>query len=123
MTHHARDTVEQHLSSTQFTYRTDSSCTDTLVSMQHAVYSYLHKPNCKAVRLFAMDFSKAFDCVNHEMLSNKLKRLPLNHHNINYWYLRFHDNRQQRVVYNSFEGQWKKINTGTIQLGSVSSPY
>ena len=47
---HARDTVEQHLSSTQFAYRTGSSCTDALVSMQHAVYSYLDKRNCKAVR-------------------------------------------------------------------------
>ena len=115
------DTVEQHLSSTQFTYRAGSSCTDALVSMQHAVYSYLDKPNCKAVRLFAMDFSKAFDCVNHEMLSNKLKRLPLDPHIIN-WYLSFLDNRQQRVVYSSFEGQWKKINRGTTQ-GSVSGPY
>ncbi|XP_068735680.1 uncharacterized protein [Montipora capricornis] len=89
--------------------------------MQHVVYSYLDKPNCKAFRLFAMDFSKAFDCVNHEMLSNKLKRLPLDPHIIN-WYLSFLDNRQQRVVYNSFEGQWKKINRGTTQ-GSVSDPY
>lgn len=118
---HARDTVEQHLSSTQFAYRAGSSCTDALVSMQHAVYSYLDKPNCKAVRLFAMDFRKAFDCVNHEMLSNKLKRLPLDPHIIN-WYLSFLDNRQQRVVYNSFEGQWKNINRGTTQ-GSVSGPY
>ena len=46
----AQDTVEQHLSSTQFAYRTGSSCTDALVSIQHAVYSYLDKRNCKAVR-------------------------------------------------------------------------
>ena len=32
----------------------------------------------KAVRLFAMDFSKAFDSVKHELLANKLKKLPLN---------------------------------------------
>ena len=62
-----------------------------------------------------------FDCVNHEMLSKKLKRLPLDPHIIN-WYLSYLDNREQRVVYNNFECQWKKINRGTTQ-GSVSGPY
>jgi len=55
------------------------------------------------------------------MLSNKLKRLPLDPHIIN-WYLSFLDNRQQRVVYNSFAGQWKKISRGTIQR-SVGGTY
>ena len=76
---HAWDTVEQHLSSNQFAYRTGGSCKDALLSMQHTVYRYLDDPNCKAVRLFAMDFSKAFDSVNHELLSYKLKEVPLIH--------------------------------------------
>ena len=75
---HARDTVEHHLSSTQFAYRTGKSCIDALLSMQHTVFSYLDDPKCKAVRLFAMDFSKAFDNVNHELLSYKVKDIPLN---------------------------------------------
>ena len=32
--------------------------------------------DCKAVHLFTMDFSKAFDSVNHSKLSAKLKQLP-----------------------------------------------
>ena len=76
---YARDTVEQHLSSTQFAYRTGGSCIDALLSMQHTVYCCLDDPKCKAVRLFAMDFSKAFGSVNHELLSYKLKDVPLNH--------------------------------------------
>lgn len=64
---HVRDTVEQHLSSTQFAYRTGGSCTDAFLSMQHTVYRYLDDPKCKTVRLFAMDVSKAFDSVNHEL--------------------------------------------------------
>ena len=48
---YARDTVEQHLSSTQFAYRTGGSCIDALLSMQHTVYCYLDDPKCKAVRL------------------------------------------------------------------------
>ena len=118
---HARNVVEKNLSPTQFAYRTCGSSTDALVCMQHAVYSYLDNPNCKAVRLFAMDFSKAFDYVNHEKLSVKLKRLELNPFITN-WYINFLTNRKQRIIFNSFEGQWKGINRGTTQ-GSVSGPY
>ena len=111
---HARDIVEQHLSSTQFAYTTGGSCTDALLSMQHTIYRYLDEQDCKAVRVFAMDFSKAFDCVNHELLSSKLRQLPLNPLIVN-WYLSFLEKRQQRVVYNGFEGQWREVNRGTTQ--------
>ena len=94
---HARDTVEQHLSSTQFAYRTAGSCIDALLSMQHTVYCYLDDPKCKAVRLFAMDFSKAFDSVNHKLLSYKLKDVLLNPFILN-WYLSFLENRQQCIT-------------------------
>ena len=88
---HVRDTVEHHLSSTQFAYRTGGSCIYALFSMQHTVY--LDDPKCKAVRLFAIDFSNAIDSVNHQLLSNKLKDVPLNPFIIN-WYLSFLENRQ-----------------------------
>ena len=65
--------VQQHLSATQFAYRTGGSCIDALLSIQHTVYCYLDHPKCNAVRLFTMDFNKAFDSVNHELLSYKLK--------------------------------------------------
>lgn len=68
-----------------------------------------------------MDFSKAFDCVNHELLSSKLGQLPLNALILN-WCLSFLEKRQQRVVYNGFEGQWREVNIGTTQ-GSVSGPH
>ena len=67
-----------------------------------------------------MDFSKAFDCVNHELLSSKLRQLPLNPLSVN-WYLSFLEKRQQRVVYNGFEGQWREVKMGTTQA-SVSGP-
>ena len=68
-----------------------------------------------------MDFNKAFDCVNLELLSSKLRQFSLNPLIVN-WYLSFLEKRQQRVVYNGFEGQWREVNRGTTQ-GSVSGPY
>ena len=68
-----------------------------------------------------MDFSKAFDCVNHELLPPKLRQLPLNPLIVN-WYLSFFEKHQQRVVYNGFEGHWREVNRGMTQ-GSVSGPY
>ena len=38
------------------------------------------------------------------------------------WYLSFLKKRQERIVYNGFEGQWREVNRGTTQ-GSVSGPY
>ena len=118
---HAKDIVEQNLSSSQFAYRDGGNCTDALLAIQHTVYSYLDQPDCKAVRLFTMDFSKAFDSVKHSLLHEKLKNLPLNPYVINL-YLDFVKHRQQRVVHNTFSGLWKEVNQGTTQ-GSVSGPY
>ena len=41
---------------------------------------------------------------------------------MNWYLLSFLEKRQQRVVCNGFEGQWREVNRGTTQ-GSVSGPY
>ena len=74
-----------------------------------------------AVRLFAVDFSKEFDCVKHDLLSQKLKKLRLNPYILN-WYLIFLKSRQQRVKSNGFVDEWKGIDKGTTH-GSVSGPH
>ncbi|CAB4022554.1 Hypothetical predicted protein [Paramuricea clavata] len=96
-------------------------CTNALLTIQNKALSFLDRADCKAVRLFSMDFSKAFDSVKHSLLSEKLKTLPLNPYIIN-WYLNFLKNRKQRVVCNDFCGEWMDVNKGTTQ-GSVSGPY
>ena len=75
----------------------------------------------EAVRLFAMDFSKAFDSVKHELLANKLKKLPLNSYITNR-HLNVLKDRKQRVCCNNFEYDWKPVDKGTTQ-GSVSGFY
>ena len=74
-----------------------------------------------AVRFFAMDFSKAFGSLKHELLANKSKKLPLNPYIAN-WYLNFLKDRKQTVCCNNFECDWKPVNKGTTQ-GSVSGSY
>lgn len=66
------------LITTQFVYRMGwgegGSCMDAflcLLSIQHKVNQYLDTPECKAVRLLAMDFSKAFDCLKHNLLFDR----------------------------------------------------
>ena len=118
---HAKNTIESNLSRTQFAYRQGGNCTNALLSIQYQVCKYLDNPNCKAVRLFTMDFSKAFDSVKHSLLSAKLKDLPLSPYIIN-WYQSFLVDRKQRISSNNYIGDWKIVNKGTTQ-GSVSGPY
>ena len=64
------DVVGENLTASQFAYREGGSCTDVLIAIQHAVNQYLDDPQCTAIRLYAINFSKAFDSV-------KLKQLGL----------------------------------------------
>ena len=61
---------------------------NALKSVQHHVTKYSANQACKAVLIVTMDFSKAFDSVNHSLLSAKLKQLPPYPYIIN-WYHSF----------------------------------
>jgi hypothetical protein len=50
----------------------------------------------KSVRVISFDFSKAFDSVPHDILFNKIKKIPINPYVIN-WMIDFLNNRRQRV--------------------------
>ena len=85
---HAQRPIEELLLDSQFAYREGGSCTDALLHIQNKICKFLDDPKCKAVRMFAMDFSKAFDSVSHKLLAEKLKSLPLNPYIIN-WQISF----------------------------------
>ena len=74
-----------------------------------------------ATRIFAMDFSKAFDNVRHILLSEKLKALSLDPFITN-WCLSFLRVRKERVIFNGTVCEGKIVKKGTTQ-GSVSGPY
>ena len=67
---------------------------------------YLDDNNCKAVRLFTMYFSKAFDSVNHNLLSTKLKQLHISPYLVN-WYHSFLSGKQQRILSDNHHRSWE----------------
>ena len=89
--------------------------------MQHEILSTLDNPCNEAVRLFTMDFSKAFDDINHHLLAEKLKVSPMSPHMVN-WYISFLSGRKQRLVYNRTVCDWMMVSERTTQ-GSVSGPH
>ena len=118
---YSQKVFDDNLNVTQFAYRRGGDCTCALLKIQYNSLKVLDNANCKAVRVFAMDFSKAFDSVKHNLLVGKLKSLPLNPYIINL-YISFLRDRKQRVVYNNKICEWKAVNQGTTQ-GSVSGPH
>ena len=71
---YVKNTVKSSLNPTQFAYREGGRCSDALLTMQHHIVKFLDQKGCTAVRVFAMDFSNAFDTVKHDLLFSKLKR-------------------------------------------------
>ena len=60
-----KERVESYLNNNQFAYRGGGSCTNALLKVQHEFLQALDSNDNRAVRLFAIDFSKAFDRVKH----------------------------------------------------------
>ena len=61
-----KNNLEGYLNVSQFAYRTGaSSCVNAMLKMQRIFLAALDKNDTTAVRMFTMDFSKAFDNVKH----------------------------------------------------------
>ena len=71
-----KEGVESYLNNNQFAYRTGGSCTNALLKKQHEFLQALDSNDNRVVRLFTMDFSKAFDRVKHNLLIEKLTQNP-----------------------------------------------
>ena len=66
------------------------------------------------------DLSKAFDCLNHELLIAKLEAYGFNQLSLSYIYSYLSDRKQRTKVNNSFS-EWCNISSGVPQ-GSILGP-
>ena len=113
------DTVTSQLDPKQFGSLKGSSTVDALISMSHCWYSNTDG-NGKTVRVFLLDFSKAFDRINHKILTKKMQLLNIDKSLIN-WVIDFFIQRRQRVKLGSAFSDWSLVNGGVPQ-GTVLGP-
>ena len=111
--------MENAIHKDQFAYKRGYSSTMALIKAQHTWMEWLDG-NASMVRVFSFDFSKAFDTVPHEILCNKLKKLPISPYITN-WIINFLTNRYQRVAVDGVKTEYLPINRGVPQ-GTVLGP-
>jgi len=100
----------------QFGFRPTGSTTCALVYLTHHVTEILETNSY--VRCLCVDFSKAFDVVDHNILSAKLAQLHLPAQ-IFQWLLSFLTGRTQQVKVGTEMSEARPINRGTIQGSGI----
>ncbi len=90
-----------------------SSTTHALVHLVHYWLSALETPNT-IIRTCFIDFSKAFDRIDHNILMRKLQLLNVPPVLLN-WCSSFLQGRHQRVKLKSCKSDWKEIKAGVPQ--------
>ena len=102
----------------QFGFLSNKSTNDAMFSLLNKVYSSLNNHHSTAT-IFC-DFSKAFDCVNHKILINKLQHYGFRGSSLE-WFKSYLSNRSQLVRVDTTLSSSKPIECGVPQ-GSVLGP-
>ena len=110
---------DDHSMDDQFAFHQTGSTTAALVYLLHNVYTMFEQGN-DYVRCIMVDFSKAFDVINHPILLRELGVLGLNVP-IYSWIADLLTGKTQAVKSNSFISKFKPISRSIVQ-GSVLGP-
>ena len=81
------DIIKDSIDSDQYAYKKGHNSTMALIKCQNMWLKYLDY-GAKYVRVLSFDLSKTFDNVPHDVLFEKVKKLPLNPYVIN-WLMNF----------------------------------
>lgn len=106
------------LSNNQYGFRKNVSTTDAIVKFVDLIYKCIDE-DANIVAIFA-DLSKAFDCVDHDLLLKKLNYLGIRG-NALLWIASYLKNRQQLVQINNKQSKLK-TNKFSVPQGSVLGP-
>ena len=113
------DTIMSNVDPKQFGGLAGTSTTDALVEMTHKWYEATDKPNTY-VRIVLLDFSKAFDLINHNILLEKLLQVFGIPAPILRWVAAFLLDRTQRVkIENNYS--YTGHPNGGVPQGTINS--
>ena len=110
--------IKDKIDNRKFGSLTNSSSTHALVTLVHHLLQETDGTG-NWVRVFVLDFSKAFDRIDYILL-RKLATMDVPQILVN-WVRSFLTNRKQRVKLNSFVSDWRAVNGGVLQ-GTVLDP-
>ena len=102
----------------QYGFRSGHSCEHTLLEAQNSIINALERK--KVAALLLLDFSKAFDMVEHDKLLSKLEGYGVRGPYLS-WFKSYLTGRSQYVHVNNQDSQLKPLNHGVPQ-GSILGP-
>ena len=99
-------------------FRPGYSCTTALLNIMDDIITASDRGNCTA--LILLDFSRAFDTLNHEILLNILKYIGLSENAVE-MFRNYLSNREQKVRLDNIMSEAVALKTGVPQ-GSILGP-
>lgn len=106
------------LNENQHGFRKSHSCETLLLSLYESLITNINKGEING--LILLDFSKAFDLVDHDLLLKKLEIYHFGQNTIN-WFHSYLSERSQRVQFKTSLSDTLQINSGVPQ-GSILGP-
>jgi hypothetical protein len=109
-----------NLDSSQFGFRQNSSTVCALIKLHNHITECYDNPAVSGIQVIALDYSKAFDCLDHNVIIRKLVNcsFPLSFIKLMYSYLSC---RRQRVRVNNCLSDSAMVTSGVPQ-GSILGP-